>query len=224
MKKIKSIFTDKASIILRNMIKQPGKKWIISDLTKEEISPGWVSEILMEMSNEGYVERTSKGPLSCSILKYPDKLIEDWVRWYKFKYNTIFSFYSPLKDIEKGLINHFKNNNIPYALTLFSAAKRISPYVNDPRIHIYIPSLSALGDLIKFRESFNLVELKESGNIHFVIPYYKNSIFKYLQHIRGIAIASLLQLYLDLYTFSPRGKEQAEYLLTFAKRKGYALT
>lgn len=224
MKKIKSIFTDKASLILRKMLGHPGKKWIINDFINEGISPGWASEILMEMSSEGYVGRIPKGPLSYSTLKYPDKLIEDWVKWYKFRYNMVYCFYSPLKDVEGKIINHFKNNNITYALTLFSGAKRISPYVNDPRIHIYIPSLGVLGDLIKFRESFNLMELKESGNVYFVIPYYKNSTFKYLQHIRGMAIASLLQLYLDLYTFSPRGKEQAEYLLTYARTKGYALT
>lgn len=224
MKNIKSIFTDRASLILRKMLGHPENKWIISDFTEDGVSPGWASEILTEMSVEGYVERISKGPLSYSILRYPDKLIEDWIKWYKFKYNTEYSFYSPLKDIERKIINYFRKNNITYALTLFSGAKRIMPYVNDPRIHIYIPSINVLGDLVRFRESFNLLELKESGNIHFVIPYYKNTVFKYLQSIRGVKIASILQLYLDLYTFSPRGKEQAEYLLTYAKRKGLELT
>lgn len=223
MKKIKSIFTDKASILLRRILQDPGKKWIIRDFVKEGISPGWVSEILTEMLKEGYIERISKGPLSYSVLKHPDKLIADWANWYKFKYNTVFSFFSPIKDIEGKIIRHFRNNNIPYALTLFSGAKKIAPYVNDPRIHIYIPDLSILGDLIKFRETFNLMELKESGTIHFVIPYYKNSVFKYIRHYSGAAVASPLQLYLDLYTFSPRGKEQAEYLLNFLRRNGYEL-
>lgn len=95
--------------------------------------------------------------------------------------------------------------------------------MNDPQIHIYIPSISVLGDLVKFRESFNLLEIKGSGNVHFVIPYYKSSVFKYLQYIKKTAIVSFLQLYLDLHTFSPRGQEQAEYLLSFTKRKKHAL-
>lgn len=224
MKKIKSIFTDKASLLLRKMLQNPQKKWLISDFSKEGISLGWASEILTEMSKEGYIERISRGPLSYSTLNYPDRLVADWTKWYKFKYNTIFSFFSPQEDIEKKIINHFKKNNITYALTLFSGAKRIAPYVNDPRTHIYIPGLSILGNLIKFRETFNLLELKEAGTIHFIIPYYKNSTFKYLQHIKGATVASPLQLYLDLYTFSPRGKEQAEYLLNLAKKRGHALT
>lgn len=224
MKKIKSVFTDKASSLLRKMLQHPEKKWVINDFTKEGLSLGWISEILTEMSKEGYVERVYKGPLSYSILRYPDRLITDWTRWYRFKYNTIFTYYSPLRNIEGRLINYFKEKNIPYALTLFSGAKRIGPYVSDPRIHIYIPSLETLGDLAKFRGEFSLLELKEAGDIHFVIPYYKNSIFKYLQHVRGTAIVSLLQLYLDLYTFSPRGREQAEYLLNLIRRRGYALS
>lgn len=224
MKKIKSIFTDTSSLLLRKMLQNPEKKWVIGDFIKEGISLGWASEILTEMSNEGYVERVSRGPLSHSILRRPDRLLADWANWYRFKYNTIYNFYSPLKNIEEKLVNYLKQSNIPYALTLFSAAKRIAPYVNDPRIHIYVPSLRLLGDLVRFRETFNLLELKESGNIFFVIPYYKKSAFKYLQCTKGVTIASPLQLYLDLYAFSPRGKEQAEYLLNFIKRKGYALT
>lgn len=224
MKKIKSVFTDKASLLLRKMLQNPEKEWVIKDFTKEGLSFGWVSEILTEMSKEGYVERVHKGPLSYTILRHPDRLITDWARWYRFKYNTVFTYYSPLKNTEGRLINYFKKNNIHYALTLFSGAKRIAPYVNDPRIHIYIPSFDVLGDLARFRGEFSLLELKGAGDIHFVIPYYKNSIFKYLQHVRGVTIASPLQLYLDLYNFSSRGREQAEYLLNLVRRKGYALS
>lgn len=224
MKKIKSIFTDKASLLVRKMLQNPGKKWIISDFVKEGTSPGWASEILTEMSNEGYIERISRGPLSYSILRYPDRLLIDWTKWYRFKFNTIYSFYSPLENIEEKLIHYFKKNNLTYALTLFSGAKRIAPYVDDLRVHIYIPSFKILGDLVRFREIFNLLELKESGAVHFVIPYYKDSVFKYLQCAKGATIVSSLQLYLDLYAFSPRGKEQAEYLLDSIKRKGHAIT
>lgn len=127
MKRIKTIFTDKASLILRKMLQDPGRKWNISAFTEEGVSLGWASEMLTEMGKEGYIERVSKGYLSYSLLRNPEKLIEDWTKWYRFSYNTIYNFYSPEKDIEKRLICHFKNNTIPYASTLFSAARRIAP-------------------------------------------------------------------------------------------------
>lgn len=223
MKKIKSIFTDKASLILREMLKSPDKKWIIEDFSRKGVSAGWVSEILGEMAVYGYIERVGRGPLSYSIMRFPDRLIRDWIKWYNFKYNTIYSFYSPSKNIEDELVQYFRKNNIPYALTLFSGARKAVPYVNDPRIHIYIPAITVLGDLVRFKGMFNLLELKESGNVHLAIPYYKNSIFEYVHYIKGVAVVSYLQLYLDLYTFSPRGKEQAEYLVDFVKREGISL-
>lgn len=223
MKNIKSIFTDKASIISRKILRNPKKKWIINDFSEEGISLGWVSEILTEMEREGYIERISKGPLSYSLLRNPDKLIVDWVSWYRFKYNTVVPFYSHEKNIEQRLIHHLKKNNIPYALTLFSGARKIAPYVKDPSIHVYIPDLNLLGDLVKFKQALGLLELKETGNVSLVIPYYKSSVFKYLQSVRKTKIVSSLQLYLDLYTYNPRGREQAEYLLNSLKGKGGSL-
>lgn len=209
---------------MRRMLSDPKKRWVITDLAKEGVSLGWASEILTEMSREGYIERILKGPSSYNLLKYPDKLISDWVKWYRFKYNTVYSFYSPIKDIEDKLVKYLNKNKMPYALTLFSGAKRIAPYVNDPRVHIYIPDFKVLGDLIRFRENFNILEIEKTGNIHFVLPYYNHSIFKYLQNIKGTKVVSILQLYLDLYTFNLRGKEQAEYLLNYARKYGYPIT
>lgn len=220
MKKIKSIFTDKASLVLRKMLMNPEKKWIVNDFLSEGVSLGWTSEILTEMEKEGYIERVSKGPSSYSILKNSHKLIADWVRWYRFKYNTVFRFYSNKGNIEKRLIDYLKKKNISFALTLFSGARKVAPYVKDPSIHIYIPDLSLLGDLVKFRQTLGVLELKGTGNVSLVIPFYRNSVFKYLQSVRGIKVVSSLQLYLDLYTYSPRGREQAEYLHSFYKSKG----
>lgn len=205
------------------MLQDPVRKWNISTFMEEGISLGWVSEILTLMEKEGYIERVSKGYLSYSLLRNPEKLIEDWIKWYRFRYNTIYNFYSSEKDIEKRLICYLKNNAIPYALTLFSAARRIAPYVKDPSIHIYIPDIHLLGDLVRFRQTLGLLEIKGSGNVSIVIPCYKTSLFKFIKSIRGIKTVSFLQLYLDLYTYSPRGKEQAEYLLNALKSMGDSL-
>lgn len=223
MKKIKSIFTDKASIVPRKMLRNPKKKWIVNDFLSEGVSLGWASEILTEMEKGGYIVRLSKGPASYSILRNPHKLTSDWARWYQFKYNTVFCFYSNKENIEKRLIDYLKKENISYALTLFSGARKVAPYVKDPSIHIYIPDLSLLGDLVKFRQTLGILELKGIGNVSLVIPFYRNSVFKYLQSVRGAKVVSSLQLYLDLYSYNRRGMEQAEYLLNAIKAKGCSL-
>jgi len=61
------------------------------------------------------------------------------------------------------------------------------------------------------------------GNFHIIRPYYKNSVFFSRQKIKGFAVVSNLQLYLDLYHFHPRGREHAEYLKKLLEENGKSL-
>jgi hypothetical protein len=45
-------------------------------------------------------------------------------------------------------------------------------------------------------------------------------VFLYKQMVRGYSVVSNLQLYLDLYGFQPRGREQAEALKKMLEEKG----
>ena len=73
------------------------------------------------------------------------------------------------------------------------------------------------------RHAVVLKELKNGGNVCFIKPYYKNSVFLHKQDIKGFSVVSDLQLYLDLYHFPQRGREHADYLLKVLKEKGVEL-
>ncbi len=67
--KIKNIFTDKASLVLKKMLKDPERRWVVRDFS----SPGGVSlgmsqEILKATEKKGYIERVKKGPNGYTIL------------------------------------------------------------------------------------------------------------------------------------------------------------
>lgn len=47
-------------------------------------------------------------------------------------------------------------------------------------------------------------------------PYYKHSVYYDSREIEGLRAVSDIQLYLDLFGYPVRGREQAEYL--YAKR------
>ena len=51
------------------------------------------------------------------------------------------------------------------------------------------------------------------ANIQILLPYYKVSAFYDAQEVKGMNIASLIQLYLDLVREPIRGIEAAEHLL-----------
>ncbi len=220
--RMKNTFADKASLVLRKILKDPERRWVVRDFTGPGgISLGMSQEVLKSMEKKGYIERVKKGPNSYAILTNKEKLISDWLRDYHFNLNTIDSYYSSDKNILKKFKRVLKENQ--YALTLHTGANLITSFVRTEDIFIYISSKEWEKDILDIRQKLNLKELVKGGNIHLIHPFYKNSVFFNTQKIKGYTVVSNLQLYLDLYNFQPRGREQAEYLKNLLEEKGINL-
>jgi hypothetical protein len=221
-KRFKNLFADKASIILRMMLQDPGKRWVVRDFVSTELlSIGMTQEVLQSLEFKGYIDRIRRGPKSYSVLTNPEKLIEDWLKWYYFGKNTIESYYSPDKNILRKLKTVL--NKDEYALTLHTGANLITSFVKTTDIYIYIKTEDWSNCILNIRQKLGLKELVRGGNIYFVDPFYHSSIFNRIQTIRGYPVVSNIQLYLDLYNFQPRGKEHAEYLNNLLKTRGEEL-
>ena len=217
--RMKNIFADKASLVLRKMLKDPERRWVVRDFTGPGgISLGMSQEVLKAMEKKGYIERVKKGPDSYAILTNKEKLISDWVEEYNFDLNVIDTYYSANKNILNKFRNFLKENQ--YALTLHSGANLITSFVRTEEIFIYINSKDWEKNILDIRQKLDLKELVRGGNIHLIHPFYKNSVFFNTQKIKGYTVVSNLQLYLDLYNFQPRGREQAEYLRNLLEEKG----
>ena len=220
--KMKNIFADKASLVLRKMLQNPEKKWVVRDFTGHEgISLGMSQEVLKAMEKKGYIERVKKGPNSYTILTNKEKLISDWLEEYSFDQNVIDTYYSANKNILNKFRKVLKENQ--YALTLHIGANLITSFVRTEEIFIYMNLKDWKKDIVDIRQKLDLKELVRGGNIHLIHPFYKNSVFFNTQKIKGYTVVSNLQLYLDLYHFQPRGREQAEYLNNLLEEKGRKL-
>jgi len=220
--KMKNIFADKASLVLRKMLQNPERKWVVRDFTGNEgMSVGMSQEVLMAMEEKGYIERVKKGPNSYTILTNQEKLISDWLKEYSFNQNIMDTYYSANKNILNKFRKVLKENQ--YALTLHTGANLITSFVRTEEIFIYMNLKDWKKDILDIRQKLDLKELIRGGNIHLIHPFYKNSVFFNTQKIKGYTIVSNLQLYLDLYHFQPRGREQAEYLNNLLEEKGRKL-
>lgn len=220
--KMKNIFADKASIVLRKMLQNPERKWVVRDFASPGgISLGMSQEVLKAMEKKGYIERVKKGPNSYTILTNKEKLISDWLKEYSFDQNIIDTYYSANKNILNKFRKILKENQ--YALTLHSGANLITSFVRTEEIFIYMNLKDWKKDILDIRQKLDLKELVRGGNIHLIHPFYKNSVFFNTQKIKGYTMVSNLQLYLDLYNFQPRGREQAEYLKNLLEEKGRKL-
>ena len=223
-RRVKNIFSDRSSLVLRALLREPDKKWTLLNLAKEGVSLGLASDVLSKAEAQGYVERVFKGPESYSRLIRKDDLLKDWLNTYSFERNDQTYYLSTDKNFLKNCARYLSQAKKAFALTLYSASRLLSPYVKDDRHFIYLD----LGReefpafLKQIETQLNLYQLVQGGNVCFVLPFYRSSAFKESKEIKGYPIVSPLQLYLDLMTFPPTGSEEAQHLISNFKKKGHS--
>jgi hypothetical protein len=151
---------------------------------------------------ENYIEK-NRGAIK---LINPGELLDEWVKNYNFNEQYSVSYYCPLK---KQAEIYSKLKKIPknmYALTLGSGAQFIAPSVRSYDIYIYINRKSD-----KIIQRLQLKPVEFGGNIYLIFPT-DGGVFFDTQQIENLTIVSNIQLFLDLYNYPKRGREQAEFL------------
>ncbi len=219
----RSLFRDKSTFILREMLHMPDRDWKVRDFVKKcKISIGLASRTLSFLDKLGLAERVSQGRIGYTRLIKKEELLELWIKNYDFSLNKVYSFYSPDKKI-LGKVRHFlreKGLDEFYALTLHTGANFITSYMFTEDIYLYLNHCNFSVIISEMQDRILLKQLIRGGNVHFVYPYYRNSVFHNVRKIATYRVVSNLQLYLDLYDFAPRGREHGEYLRNVLERKG----
>ena len=219
---MKNAFSDKASTIARQMLAEPGRKWVLRDFVgRDGLSLGLAQGVLAAPQDLGCLERLKRGPRSYARLADPALLDAEWVRAYKFSMNAVYAYYTPHRDF----LRRFKAA-VPadkYALTLHSGANLKTHFVNIEDSYVYLRLENWGEELARIREKLELKKLAQGGNVFFIKPFYRNTAFCNSRRVNGFPVVSGLQLYLDLYNFQPRGREHAEYLKETLLRKGERL-
>jgi len=212
-------FSDKASLILRVMLDDVEHHWGIREMAdKTELNPGYVSRVAEELVKRKYIAR-EKNKLR---IRSPEGILDDWVRVYNIRKNKTFRYFcmaTSASDIIDKLSKIQFPNEISYSLSVQAGASLISPYSVFKEIHVYVRSQK---DIEYFKKYLNLSSADQGANFIIMLPYYKNSVFFGKQNVNNICVVSDLQLYIDLYEYPIRGREQAEHL--FDKRLRNLLT
>jgi len=202
-------FSDKASLILREMLKVPKRQWGIRELAvKIGLDPGYVSRMAKSLAESGYASRAN-GKLS---IRSPKEILDDWVRVYNLKRNDCRRFFILASDV-KSILRRLQEINIPqkcrYGLSVQAGAGLVAPHAVYKEVHMYVDD----GEGIEyFKKELDLKDADQGANLVLMRPYYKHSVLYDSQKVEGLRIVSDIQLYLDLYGYPVRGREQAEHL------------
>ena len=223
----KPIFSDKATLVLREILRNPGRKWVVRDFERElGVGRGWAAKVLALLREKGYLKGEARGRAAYAVLRNGEELIQEWVRDYDFAINKAAVYYASDADLLpkiKRFFNRFPKKEA-YALTLHTGANLVTNFVRTSNIYLYLNPADFKKVSLELRQALDLKELKKGGNVYLIEPYYKKSVFFGLQKIKGYPVVSNLQLYLDLYHFLERGREHAEYLERILKEKGVPLS
>ena len=200
-----SLYSPKASRVLRVLMNNPGRIWKTQDLANEaRVSLGQVANVKKLLLDREWI--TQQDGFS---LTEPWKILEEWSNAYTYRKNQVSNFYSlkSVSDIEADLARVCSEKGIEYALTGFSGAARFAPAVRYNRAMAYVYNMPE--DVVSL---LDLKEVESGANVMLLEPY-DEGVFYGTQVIDDIRIVSPLQIYLDLKGYKGRGEEAAEVLL-----------
>jgi len=207
-RKITVIFSPRATRVIRVLLENVEKRWLIGELAREaKLSLGYTSEVLRALVDQDYVNRQKRKGFQ---LENPAPLLDRWASEYDFSQNEIINLYPFEKDFStlfRGIGDISRVLELKSGLTLLSGASVVAPYVaRFSDVHVYVE-----GDIELWKENLDLREVQGGANIHLVTPH-DEGVFYASRKVNGIPVIGNVQLYLDLFKYPARGKEQAEHL------------
>jgi hypothetical protein len=202
---LKTIFSPRASRVIRVLLTQPYNSWKTEELSREaEVSLGLVANVKKLLLEREWAKERKKG----FVLAAPNELLREWARTYSYKQNEICDFYSmdDQPEVERQLAALSKGDGFRFALTLFSGAARVAPYTRFNRVFAYAET-----DMEWLKEALNLKPVPSGANVTLLVPY-DSGVFYGARAYDDISVVSPVQLYLDLVSYKGRGEEAAQFL------------
>jgi len=204
---LKALFAPRATRVVRTLLVDPGRLWRLDELAKaSQVSLGHAHNVVKRLGDLAWVERGEQQRIH---LGKPADLLDAWVEAYTYRLNEITTYFSPERITRKlvgDLARAAQEAGRRFAFTLHAGAALVAPNVRFPAIHCYIE-----GDPEPVAKALGLRPGEDGGNVHLLAPY-DPGVFHAPITKSGVPVVSLPQLYVDLYHYERRGREQAAHL------------
>ena len=213
----RDLFSDKASLVLRVLLNERAPVGVrrIAEIASSQdadirLSPGYVSKIVAELERRGYAGRRGEK----IVLRRSEELISDWIVAYRaHKRPSVRSYFLSSASAEllmPQLAEAFDAHGVEYVFCGQAGASLVDRYASFNAVDVYVKNIEGAHHALVGIEAR---PVERGGNIRVMLPHYRVSAFYDLQMRKGsMKAASNIQLYLDLYDYPLRGREQAEHL------------
>lgn len=206
---LRSIFTPRASAILRILLRDPKRAWRVADLAEAaNASLGHVSNVRKALHEREWIEKRDNG----IILVQPNTLLRTWREEYRQPAGQHISRYTLFHG--EQLINRLsgKLNSEPMlprvVFASSSAAQWYAPYSRDGTHNFYADESGAR----MLEETLELTHVEKGANVIVRIPKEESLFEDADEPAQGIYCTSPIVTYLDLWIGNDRDREAADHL------------
>lgn len=203
----KQLFAPKATRVVRALLTSWEEPARITALARRcAMSPGGVHWVVRLLEDRGFVERDDTKRV---VLSRPGELLDAWASTWSIERFDMVSYFSLEKTPEAimGSVARLgEGRGLGYALTMMAGASLVAPFVRFGDVWVYVS-----GHESDWVDGLDLRPVEAGGNIVLVRPH-DEGVFMDLQEVRSMKVVSNVQLYVDLYNYPARGREQAEFL------------
>jgi DNA-binding MarR family transcriptional regulator len=201
------VFTPKGTRIARYLLVNEGANVSITNLAREcGLSPAGAFRVVEGLELRGYVERDT-----LRRVKVIDsgRLLTDWATAWSVERNAKSLFFTLEKSpdsILKKVAEASREFGLQYAATLMAGASLIDPFVRYDDVWIYTDAPNS-----DWETALDLKSTDSGANLVLLAPYDKG-VYYGARNVDGVTVVSTPQLYVDLYNYPARGREQADHL------------
>lgn len=211
---IRNVFEAKSSRIVRVLLTDPSKTWVLREIVKEsQVSLGMAYYVTSTLIRMGLATRDETNRI---VLADAHRLLRQWAASHNYlflnKFSEYYTFDTELQAFFSRLTRLPRPLSEKYALTLHAAAWTIAPYVRPTDFHIYIRPEVSDKETKKMVKSLHISPVEKTGNVKLVTPY-DEGVFYNSRIADKVRIVSPVQLYVDLFNHPGRGEEAAEKIL-----------
>jgi hypothetical protein len=219
---LRRIYRGSTAQVLHALLLEPGKPWHVSELAKcATVSVSTVHQVCTFLEEQLWMAQEGKGPRSVRVLHQPGALLDAWAGAHSLAEYEVRRFHRWARqsaDLLRPVTEALIHLGVEHALTLGSGAQLVAPHGTGTE-HAWVLLLApAASHLDEVARAADLQPVDEGETVSFLLTRDRSPLL-FRQQVQDYWVASNVQLYLDLWAWPQRGKEQARHLRD--ERLGY---
>lgn len=212
-RKRREVFRGRTTQVLQALLLDPYRPWHLNELAASAETSSYIAlQTCTYLEEQLWMERRGKGPNVVRVLREPGALLDAWAEAYsldRYQFRRYYRWAQSPVVLREAVGAALEEAGAEYALTLAAGAELVAPAAtNVERLTVIVPESVLLPQIAA---AAKLRPVEDGENLAFLVTRERTP-FLFRQRVAEMWVASNVQLYLDLFAWPQRGREQAQHL------------